>query len=126
MGIFSFLKAPETMGKMLDAVINTGDALVYTAEEKAEMQKKMAEIHLDHIKATAGENNHTSVARRWVSVLIIVPFVFLTLGSALLDAFKMSDVADHWQELAMEDYSNLVMMVCVFYFGPHLAKALKK
>ena len=42
------------MGKMLDAVIKSGDALVYTDEEKAEMQKKMAEIHLDHIKATAG------------------------------------------------------------------------
>jgi hypothetical protein len=90
------------------------------------MKKKMAEIHLDHIKATACENNHTSVARRWVSVLIIVPFVFLTIGSALLDAFNLKEVADHWQELAMTDYSNLVMMVCVFYFGPHLAKALKK
>ena len=126
MGIFSFLKAPETIDKMLSAVISTGDALVYTDEEKAEMKKEMAKIHLDHIKATAGENNHTSVARRWLSVLIIVPFVLLTLGSAILDAFGMPEIANHWQELAMEDYSNLIMMVCVFYFGPHLAKALKK
>ena len=126
MGIFSFLKAPETMGKMLDAVINTGDALVYTDEEKAEMQKKMALIHLDHIKATAGENNQTSIARRWLATIITLPFVFLTIGSAIFEACGMSEVAEHWQALAMDDYSMLVMMSSSFYFGSHLVKSLKK
>lgn len=126
MGIFSFLKAPETMGKMLDAVISSGDALVYTAEEKAEMQKKMAEIHLDHIKATAGENNQTSIARRWLATIITLPFVFLTIGSAIFEACGMGEVAEHWQELAMDDYSMLVMMTAAFYFGNHALKSLKK
>jgi len=126
MGIFSFLKAPETMGKMLDAVINAGDALIYTEEEKSEMKKKMAEIHLDHIKATAGENNQTSIARRWLATIITLPFVFLTLGSAIFEACGMDEVAEHWQDLAMDDYSMLVMMTAAFYFGNHALKSLKK
>ena len=126
MGIFSFLKAPETMGKMLDAVINAGDALVYTEEEKSEMKKKMAEIHLDHIKATAGENNQTSIARRWLATIITLPFVFLTLGSAIFEACGKSDIAEHWQALAMDDHSMLVMMTAAFYFGNHALKSLKK
>jgi len=125
MGMFSFLKAPETIDKALSAVINAGDALVYTAEEKADMKRRMAEIHLDHIKATAGENNHTSIARRWFATVVTVPFVFLTVGSAIFEAFGKNEIANHWQELAMADYSNLVMMVGVFYLGTHAAKAFK-
>ena len=103
--MFSFLKAPEHIGKALSAVINTGDALVYTEEEQAEMRVRIADIHLKHIEATAGENNETSVARRWFAMVITVPFVFLTLGSAIFDAVGMKEVGDHWQELAMDDYS---------------------
>ena len=125
MSIFGFLKAPKTIDKALDAVIKTGDALVYTPEEKAEMRKKMAEIHLAHIEATAGENNHTSIARRWFATVITIPFIFLTVGSAIFDAFGMDETANHWQELAMADYSNLVMMIAVFYLGTHSIKALK-
>jgi len=126
MSIFSIFKAPETIDKALSAVINAGDALVYTDEEKAEMRLKIADIHLKHIQATAGENNHTSIARRWLSAIITVPFVLLTLGSAAFEAFGMPDIAEHWQTLAMDDYSMLVMMSSSFYFGSHLVQSLKK
>lgn len=125
MGILSFLKAPKTIDKMLGAVINAGDVLVYTPEEKAEMKKQMAQIHLKHIELTAGENNETSVARRWLATLITVPFLILTVGSAIFHAVGMTDVAEHWQALAMEDYSTLVMMTAAFYFGNHALKSLK-
>lgn len=125
MGLLSFLKAPKTIDKMLGAVINAGDALVYTKEEKSEMKKKMTEIHLKHIELTAGENNETSVARRWLATLITVPFIILTVGSAIFQAFGMSEVAKHWQALAMNDYSTLVMMTAAFYFGNHALKSLK-
>jgi len=125
MSFLSFLKAPATIDKALDAVIRGGDALVYTEEEKAEMRKRMAEIHLKHIEATSGENNHTSIARRWFATVITIPFIFLTVGSAIFDALGMEEIANHWQELAMTDYSNLVMMIAVFYLGTHSIKALK-
>jgi hypothetical protein len=126
MGILSFLKAPEAMDKAFDAVIKGGDALVYTKEEQAEMRKKMAEIHLKHIEITNQENTATSIARRWLAMVLTVPFVFLTMGSAILDLFGKNDIGDHWQELAMTDYSNLVMMVAIFYFGNHMVKSFKK
>lgn len=125
MSIFGFLKAPQTIDKALGAVISAGDALVYTEEEKAEMKRRMADIHLKHIEATAGENNHTSIARRWFATVVTVPFIFLTVGSAIFEAFGKNEIANHWQELAMTDYSNLVMMVGVFYLGTHAAKAFK-
>lgn len=126
MSLLGFLKAPETMSKAMDAVIKGGDALVYTEEEKSEMRKKMAEIHLKHIETTNKENTATSIARRWLAMVITVPFVFLTLGSAILDLVGKKEVGNHWQELAMADYSNLVMMVAIFYFGNHMVKSFKK
>lgn len=126
MSLLSIFKAPETIDKALGAVISAGDALVYTDEEKAEMRLKIADIHLKHIQATAGENNHTSIARRWFAMAVTAPFIFLTLGSAIFEAFGKTEIANHWQELAMSDYSNLVLMVGVFYLGTHAAKALKK
>jgi len=132
MGMLSFLKAPEHIGTALNAVIKTGDALVYTQEEQAEMRMKMANIHLDHIKATAGENNETSVARRWLATIITVPFILLTLGSAIFFAigeFATSEaaisVATVWSKLAMEQYYKLVMLSAGFYFGSHIVKGLK-
>lgn len=137
MGIFSFLKAPETMGKALDAVIAGGDALVYTEEEKGEMRKKMAEVHLKHIEISNQENTATSIARRWFAMVITIPFVLLTLGSAFwrtisifVDTESLKndivELAVHYQELAMENYATLVMMVAVFYFGNHMVKSFKK
>ena len=125
MSIFSIFKAPETIDKALGAVISAGDALVYTEEEKAEMRLKIADIGLRHVEATAGENNNTSIARRWFAMIVTVPFVFLTLGSAIFEAFGKTEIANHWQELAMTDYSNLVLMVGVFYLGSHVAKSFK-
>jgi hypothetical protein len=126
MGLLSFLKAPEAMDKAMDVVMKGGDAIIYTEEEKAEMRKKMAEIQLKHIELTNQENTATSIARRWLSMVITVPFVILTLGSAILELVGMESVSDHWQELAMEDYSTLVMMVAMFYFGNHMVKSFKK
>lgn len=145
MGLLSFLKAPEMMGKAMDAVIKGGDALVYTEEEKAEMRMKMAEIQMKHIELTNQENTATSIARRWLAMVIAVPFVFLTVGSAIFYAFGaflgervLGDkgqstydhwaiaVSEHWQELAMEDFATLTMMVAVFYFGNHMVKSLRK
>lgn len=137
MGMFDFLKAPQAMNKAMDAVIAGGDALVYTEEEQAEMRKEIAKIQLEHIKLTNQENTATSIARRWLAMVITIPFVILTLGSAFWHAVALFweseamqkaiiKLADHWQDLAMEDYSNLVMMVAVFYFGNHMVKSFKK
>ena len=132
MGMLSFLKAPEHIGTALNAVIKTGDALVYTQEEQAEMRMKMANIHLDHIKATAGENNETSVARRWLATIITFPFVVLTLGAAVFYAIgelasleSAIRVAEAWTDLAMTQYYKLVMLAATFYFGSHIIKGLK-
>ena len=53
-------------------------------------------------------------------MVLTIPFVLLTLGSAVLHISGKEGMAVHLQELAMADYSNLVMMVAVFYFGNHM------
>jgi len=125
MGMFSFLKAPKTIDKMLDAVIKGGDALVFTAEEKAEFNQKASEIYLKHMELVGKESSPTSMSRRIIAILVVSPFVFLTLGSALLDLAGKPEIANHWQELAMTDYSSLVLAVVVFYFGTHVLGKLK-
>ena len=132
MSLFSFLKSPEHIGDAVKAVIKTGDAIVWTDEEKSEFQKDVARMHLEHVKATHGENSETSVARRWVALIITVPFVFLTVGSALihlagsiLDSDTIIEAGKHWNTSASDNYALLVGAVVVFYFGDHIAKRLK-
>ncbi len=134
MGWFkNLISAPKTIDKALDAVVKGGDALIFTEEEKAEFHQKGSELYLKHIELTNKENSPTSLARRQISLLITIPFVFLTLGSGVFHAVGgyfekpvLTEVAVHWQKLAMDDYSTLVMMVAVFYFGTHVVKGLKK
>jgi len=138
MGWFkNLISAPKTVDKALDAIVKGGDALIFTEEEKAEYNQKSSELYLKHVELTNKESSPTSIARRNIALIITIPFVFLTIGSAIWMAVatfieendlqkSVNDLATHWQNLAMEDYSTLVMMVAVFYFGTHVVKGLKK
>lgn len=124
MSILSFLTAPKTLDKATDAIVNGVDALKLTDEERVQYQLKAAEIHLKLTEQIANESTPTSLSRRYIAMLFVVPFVFLIIGSALLEG-KYPETAKHWLELAsiLEEPS---MWVGMFYFGGHIAKALKR
>ena len=71
---------PEALGKSLDAVIKTGDALVFTQEEKAERNEKTLEWYFKFMQATSPSH----IARRVLAFLVAGSFIImLFLGVAL-------------------------------------------
>jgi len=124
MSILSFLTAPKTLDKATDAIVNGVDKLKLTDEERLDYQLKAAEIHLELTKQVANESTPTAISRRIFGLMFTVPFIFLIIGSAVLEQIAPS-VAKHWLELA-SILENPSMAVAVFYFGGHIAKAWKK
>lgn len=67
MSIFSWITGSgRTQEKAIDAVINTGDALFFTDEEKSVANQKKLDWLLDYMKATSAQ----SVARRLLAVMM--------------------------------------------------------
>lgn len=83
--------SPDTIGKAVDAVIDTGDALFYTDEEKAENNMKVFELKLKAAEATQGSR----LARRLLAVMFTGVFLFgvlLCFLFVILAAYTCGDV----------------------------------
>ncbi|MEZ8965510.1 hypothetical protein AB6E53_02365 [Vibrio breoganii] len=76
MGLFSKLFGNDSV---IDAVINTGDALVYTEEEKAKAQDKREERFERLLKLY----EPFKIAQRFLALIVSIPFVLLHLVLAL-------------------------------------------
>ena len=91
MSFFSRLfSAPEQIVKVTDAIIKSGDALVFTDEERAEFNLKQQKFILDLHKSGAGSN----LARRLLAVMTAGVFLFLVLVNAFLIIIDHSKSAD--------------------------------
>jgi len=70
MGIFSNLFSSDSMiEKSTDAIINAGDKLVFTSEEKADMNIKLRELHIETLKAYSPFKIAQRVLAVWYSFL---------------------------------------------------------
>lgn len=91
----SFLKrlfsAPDAVSKGIDAVINTGDALFFTDEEKSQANYKIMELRLKAAEATHGSR----LARRILSIMFCGVFLFgvlLCFLFVILAAYSCADI----------------------------------
>lgn len=103
--------------KLLDAFINTGDALFHTDEEKAANRAKSRDVQLDFIKTQHSENSLRSVARREISLLIIRSYVAMVWLTAVAYVCGDTKKAEFLFKLATVSFSTAVLMVLGFYFG---------
>ena len=82
--MFSILKSifasPENTSKSLDALINTGDALFFTDEEKSKASQVKMDWYLKYLDSTKSQN----VARRLIAVVITGLFSFLVVLATLI------------------------------------------
>ena len=81
--------APDVVNKTVDAVVNTGDKLFFTDEEKSESNQKLLDWVLAFHKATEGSN----LARRLVAVLTTSVFLSMVVLVAGLTAFGVGTAA---------------------------------
>ena len=139
----TILGSPKAFGKVFDAARSAGDALIYTAEEKAEdaaaaaqarreFQSKMLEHVSQFMESTKGQN----LTRRLIALAVTSMFVVGTTATIVLvvASIWVSDpdtramltdsaglIGDHLQETA-----HLFWIVLLFYFGsPHLGQAIE-
>jgi hypothetical protein len=123
MGLMSFFKSADVLGKVTDAVVKGGDALILTDEERIQYNQKAAELHLELTKQIGKESSPTAVSRRIVAMTVLVPFVLLKVGSALIYWWGDIQTSIHWEEVA-SDFEYPSLAVVAFYFGTHLAGKL--
>lgn len=106
MNIFKALfQAP----KLIEAVINTGDALVWTDEERKNWIIESAKVL-----------GPQTIARRLISVIVTVLWSLLTVTGAVLIIMAHTEITAYLK--LYTDVSLVFGSVMVFYFGAHLRR----
>lgn len=128
MSFFSWITGgAKSADKVIDGIINTGDAMFYTDEEKSEFTIKRQELWLELQKTLGSESSSRSVNRRVVAWAVILMTAFLTLSSIVAYAFGFVELAQYIKDIAVEyKWPWAFCGVIVFYFGTHMISGLKK
>ena len=108
--------------KAVDAVINTGDALWFTDEERSIAAQKILDFKIEYAKVTQNQ----SISRRIISVAVSV--MWMGVGIGILTAKALG--ADAFAEYAFKFMVDVVMqpfsIIVGFYFLAHVVKGLGK
>ena len=124
MGIFDWITGGGKVAeKVVDAAINTGDALFFTDEEKSQANMKRLDWTLSYLKTTSGQN----VARRLIAVGVVGLWVTLILIACVSGYWNHgSGSYAKWLFDVLEDVVNAPFMIIIgFYFMTSLARAVK-
>ena len=114
-GIFS---APEIVSKATDAIIATGDALVFTEEEQSKASLKKLEWVLKFHEASKGSN----IARRWIAILVTIVFVLIVVITAGCVLAGAETRADQLLSLLADTLVLPMSMIFGFYFGTSIIR----
>lgn len=113
--MMGILKGMLSTPKIVQAGIDTADALAFTPEERAAFL-------LEYAKATAPMN----LARRWIAFVITAMWAFCCL---LALAFLLSDADDLFRKVSVFMVDNIntpFSIVMAFYFLAHVMSRGKK
>jgi len=120
MGFFDwFTSGPKAAEKVLDAGIKGLDALVFTDEERAELNKQLGVQWIELQKVLGAESSIRSVTRRVIAFAVVFSFIGLVLGAAAV--YPLSpEYAAFLLGVAEGKFGWLVVAVGGFYFGPYM------
>ena len=112
MGLGWLFGNSASVEKAVDAVINTGDALFFTDEEKSVASQKILDWKIEYAKATQNQ----SVSRRIIAVGVTA--MWCIVGLSTLAAKALGHVS--YPEYAMQFMVDVVMqpfsIIVGFYF----------
>jgi hypothetical protein len=84
MSIFSWISGGgDAATKVIDAVVKTGDALVFTEEEKSVANQKTLDWVLQYMNATNAQN----VARRMIALMVVGTWMFILIVACIAGYF---------------------------------------
>ena len=118
-----FASGPAAAEKVLDAGIRGLDALVFTEEEKAVMQKQLGEQWIEIQKVMLGETSIQAVTRRVLAIMTLGSFTTLVLGAAAAYPFA-KEYAAFLLDLAQSQFGWMALGVMGFYFGPYMVQRM--
>ena len=130
MGILSSIfSGNSTAEKAVDAVINTGDKLFYTDEERAEMKLKTADMHMKMLGAYAP----FKLAQRLIALTLISAYLFVHLVAVGFFIYGALEISEVMTRLA-KDLFNInndtlaipVATIIAFYFMGGVAESFKR
>jgi hypothetical protein len=123
MSILSSLFAtPQAIDKTVDAVINTGDKLWITEEERIEFAQKKREWYLKYLESTQSQN----VSRRLIAVIVTALWSALIVTGVIAKSLGSVEVSTFIFD-TLKDNVNLPFSIIIgFYFAAHVANKIRK
>ena len=115
MGVLSWVMGGgETADKVIDAVVRTGDAMVFTEEEKSVANQKILDWVLQYMNATNAQN----VARRMIALLVVVSWMFVLFLACVSGYFdRAPESYAVWLFQILRDIvSDPYNIIIAFYF----------
>jgi len=102
----------DIANKTVDGIINGIDKMSFTQEEKFEAWKDIAQVHLAVMKEAAAESTTKSMTRRFLALILIGNYVFLSDIAAFGWLYKPS-----WSMYVLEICNNTILGKLTLWFG---------
>ena len=126
MSIFSwFTSGGAQVEKITDAVIYTGDALFYTAEEKSATAEKQRELYFKFLELSRDENSIKSITRRILAFAVIGQWLLMLNVCVGLYLFGKIEAAGFVFDM-IKDIFWFVFAIGSFYFGAGILNKIKR
>jgi hypothetical protein len=114
-GLSALFSRSETTDALVDAAIKTGDALVFTDEERSDASMMLLKLRIEYAKATTGSR----LARRVLAVMVTSCYLFWFSVAAGLYIAGMTDAADKVAELltSLAVGGSFVTIISWYFFA---------
>jgi len=106
----------DTAKQVVGSVIDAGDALFYTDEEKAKNYASYREWYLKYLEATQPQN----ISRRMIAVVVVMLWALLIITSVIAEAFHVSHLSEFIFKTMKENVNTPFITVLGFYFLKHV------
>ena len=134
MGLWSnIFGGTSTVSKATDALISAGDKLIYTEEEKADMNYKATKLHIELLQATHPFKLTQRVLAFYYSFLYGIGFIIgltMTVFNIVVkyknNNAKQLDVTQLFDLIGAFSVGGIALAIVVFYFGGGSIESLKR
>jgi len=122
MGIFNDIFSPNTISKTVDAIIDTGDAVVYTDEEKAKAVQLGVETKIRMLALF----EPFKITQRYISLAFTYNFIFAFWVGVLVFFYGTKNLLDGYINLVSNFQLGWIMLAIIsFYFGGGFIDSMK-
>ena len=128
--MFGWVSKLAGKSDLLDKAAAGIDALVLTDEERVKYNIKKQELYLELEKEVNKQSMPRALTRRYLTLLIAVPYVSLTTIACIIEFLAALGVIDSVQlsnvDSLLEWMALAFMSAVIFYFGTQAVDKFKK